>query len=122
MKNENLTRSFKVSELRCKCGCGRCEMDPKFMEVLQKLRDTVRFPLTITSGFRCDKHNRAVGGASSSMHKIGIAADIDLTSLTEKQRSVLIDAIKLMPEIRGVGVATSFVHIDTRTTKAEWKY
>jgi uncharacterized protein YcbK (DUF882 family) len=117
-----LTKNFSVAETACKCGCNKCDMKPEFMAVLQHLRDIVGFPLHITSGYRCDKHNRAIGGASSSKHKEGIAVDIDTTSLTKDQRKTLIEAIKLIPAIKGVGIATSFIHIDTREFEAEWKY
>ena len=44
--------------------------------VLQPARDIVGFPMTITSGFRCEKLNEAVGGKKSSQHMKGEAADI----------------------------------------------
>ena len=121
-KGKRLTKSFLVSELSCRCGCGKCDMKPDFLAALQHLRDIVKFPLAINSGFRCDKHNFAVGGAHSSKHKEGIAVDIDTTKLTKEQRKTLIEAIKLVHEIKGVGIAPSFIHIDTRKFEAEWVY
>lgn len=44
--------------------------------VLQPARDIVGFPMTITSGFRCEKLNEAVGGKKSSQHMKCEAADI----------------------------------------------
>lgn len=44
--------------------------------VLQPLRDMVLFPIVVTSGFRCPKLNKAVGGAKNSQHMKGEAADI----------------------------------------------
>jgi len=35
-------------------------------------------PMTVNSGFRSIAHNRAVGGASDSMHLYGLAADLDV--------------------------------------------
>ena len=50
--------------------------------VLQPLRD--RFgPITISSGFRTQALNRAVGGAADSQHLRGEAADISLPSWQE---------------------------------------
>lgn len=44
--------------------------------VLQPLRDTIRAPVTINSGYRCYALNRAVGGSTRSDHVRGMAADI----------------------------------------------
>lgn len=44
--------------------------------VLQPLRDIVRRPLRINSGYRCPELNRAVGGVPTSQHVKGEAADI----------------------------------------------
>lgn len=44
--------------------------------VLQPSRDIVGFPMTITSGFRCDELNEEVGGVDNSQHEKGEAADI----------------------------------------------
>ena len=51
---------------------------------LQELRDKVLDPLRkawgsgikVTSGYRCPKLNKAVGGVSQSVHQVGWAADI----------------------------------------------
>lgn len=44
-------------------------------ELLQPIRDAYGKPITITSGFRNEALNRAVGGSSTSMHRKGLAAD-----------------------------------------------
>ncbi len=44
-------------------------------QVLQPLRDKVG-PVQITSGYRCEALNKAVGGAENSAHLYGLAADI----------------------------------------------
>lgn len=44
--------------------------------VLQPLRDAWGQPLHINSGYRCPKLNAAVGGAATSQHTKGEAADI----------------------------------------------
>ena len=43
---------------------------------LDDLRDAWGSGIKVTSGFRCDKLNAAVGGVATSVHKIGFAADI----------------------------------------------
>lgn len=45
-------------------------------EVLQPLRDAWGNPLAINSGYRCPEVNKAVGGAPTSQHTKGEAADV----------------------------------------------
>lgn len=45
-------------------------------EMLERIRSTVNSPITVTSGYRCPPLNIAVGGATSSDHTQGHAADI----------------------------------------------
>lgn len=44
--------------------------------VLQPLRDAYGMSIVINSGYRCPKLNSAVGGAKTSQHMTGEAADI----------------------------------------------
>lgn len=46
------------------------------LEVLQPLRDAWNKPLSINSGYRCQKLNEVVGGVATSQHCKGEAADI----------------------------------------------
>jgi len=45
--------------------------------VLQPLRVALGFPIHISSGYRCPFLNAAIGGARSSQHQYGKAADVD---------------------------------------------
>ena len=63
-----LTANFTLAELRCKCGCGQATFHPGFLASLQALRDELGRPMTPTSGARCLKHNKAVGGHPKSLH------------------------------------------------------
>lgn len=71
----DLSKNFSRKEFACKC-CGEAEVSPFLVEQLQRLRDYTGEPVKITSGFRCAKHNAAVGGAINSQHLKGLAADI----------------------------------------------
>lgn len=44
--------------------------------VLDPLREAWGSALNVTSGYRCPKLNKAVGGVSNSVHQKGLAADI----------------------------------------------
>lgn len=47
-------------------------------EVLQPIRDHFRKSVHVSSGYRCDKLNKAIGGSRTSQHKKGEAADIEI--------------------------------------------
>ena len=46
--------------------------------VLEPLRVAIGKPIKISSGYRCEKLNKAVGGVYNSQHLKGQAADIDI--------------------------------------------
>lgn len=60
--------------------------------VLQPLRDKLGKPIIVTSGFRCQKLNQAVGGVPNSQHLTGQAVDIVVNGMTIDQ---LIQFIRL---------------------------
>lgn len=61
-----------------------CEM------VLQPLRDKLNVPITVTSGYRCERLNKRVKGAKNSEHLFGQAADIKIHNFSTKQITDLI--------------------------------
>lgn len=61
--------------------------------VLDPLREAWGAPIIVTSGYRCPKLNRAVGGAARSQHCKGEAADIRTVSDTRKDNKRLFDLI-----------------------------
>ncbi|MDX2189926.1 MAG: D-Ala-D-Ala carboxypeptidase family metallohydrolase [Bacteroidota bacterium] len=44
--------------------------------ILQPLREKLGYPIQISSGYRCPRLNKAIGGASKSQHTLGMAIDI----------------------------------------------
>lgn len=118
-----LSENFKASEFSCH-GSGCCNsvlIDEKLIEYVQKIRDHFKKPVTINSGYRCEKHNKNVGGASGSRHVKGQAADIVVKDVAPAEVAKYAESIG----VKGIGLyetATDgyFVHIDTRTTKSFW--
>lgn len=53
---------------------------------LDLLRESYGKPIRVNSGFRCPELNKAVGGATSSSHMKGQAADITAGSKIENQK------------------------------------
>ena len=116
--NAQLTKNFNSSEMDCKCNYDTCTetiIDIEHLGLLQRLRDKIG-RLSITSAYRCPRHNKAVGGSTKSQHKLGTATDIVSHTLTPEE--VAKEANKLF---NGMGVYKTFVHIDSRTGKrARW--
>jgi len=61
--------------------------------VLEPLRVHYGRPIIITSGYRCPKLNKAVGGSSTSQHAIGQAVDIRSVSDSREDNKELFDMI-----------------------------
>lgn len=59
--------------------------------VLDPLRKLWGNPIIVTSGFRCAKLNRAVGGVAKSQHMKGQAADIRTVENTTMENKRLFD-------------------------------
>ena len=62
-------------------------------KVLDPLREAYGKPIIVTSGYRCEKLNKAVGGAASSQHVKGEAADIRSVQDTQEENKKLFDLI-----------------------------
>lgn len=120
---EKLSENFKVYEFSCH-GSGCCKqtkVDPQLVAYLQKIRDHFGKPVHINSGYRCAKHNKAVGGVSGSYHLKGQAADITVEGIAPAEVAKYAETIG----IKGIGLYESaksgyFTHIDTRTKKSFW--
>lgn len=61
--------------------------------LLDPLREKWGSPIIVTSGYRCAKLNRAVGGASRSQHTKGQAVDIRTMSDTRAANKRLFDFV-----------------------------
>lgn len=54
--------------------------------VLDPARERIGKPITVNSGYRCPELNKAVGGATTSQHVKGEAADLTTGSREENKR------------------------------------
>ena len=65
--------------------------------VLDPLRRIIQKPIVITSGFRCEKLNKAVGGVANSWHQQGNAADIHIAD--EENAREIFEILKTLPSV-----------------------
>ena len=79
-------------------------------------------PITIVSGYRSPAHNTSVGGVARSQHLCGTAADIRVANHTPAEVHAAIERLIAAGRMRqgGLGLYGSFVHYDTRGTRARW--
>ena len=113
-----LSTNFKSTEFDCH-GSGCCSstlVDENLVKYLQKIRNHFGKSVHINSGYRCKKHNAAVGGASASNHMDGEAADIRIDGITPLEVAQYAEHIGML----GIGVYSWGVHVDTRTSKYFW--
>lgn len=114
----DLSEHFSAREFACHCGCGGTNVQVNLIQALEEVRALVDTPIYITSGFRCEAHNKAVGGARKSYHRHGVAADIRSNDL-----AALYLAVMKVPALKGVGIYLrpgGWLHVDTRRDDAQW--
>lgn len=114
---------FRKEEFACPC-CGGNEIKDEFIDVLDRVRERAGVPMTITSGWRCKKHNAdpAVGGKPSSAHLTGEAADVQCEF--DRTRYLLVKAA-LREGINRIGCGADFLHFDVSEKlirEVIWKY
>jgi uncharacterized protein YcbK (DUF882 family) len=89
---------------------------------LQVLRDEVKKPIKITSGFRDPSFNKKIGGATQSRHITGEAADLKIEGYTPKQVAAIIEKLIAAGKMKqgGLGIYSTWIHYDVRGTAARW--
>ncbi len=70
------------------------KMNALIENVLDPLRESYGKPIIVTSGYRCDALNKAVGGVPTSEHRLGMAADIVGTPNTKAENKRLFNLIQ----------------------------
>ena len=110
---------FEVSDFDCQ-ETGENEMCEGFLRKLDALRHACGFPFVVTSGYRSPRHSIEAGKSKPGMHASGCAADIRALSGSQKY-TIVQKALEM--GFTGVGVAKTFIHLDTRsTTPVVWNY
>jgi len=116
-----LSENFDSGEFKCHC-CGKLPehgMNPKLIELLQAIREKIGKSISITSGYRCESHNKDCGGAKHSQHVLGNAADIKVAGMAAHEVHDYL-ASHFNQRCKGLGKYQNFTHIDVRDDHARW--
>ena len=124
---KRLAPHFKVKEFRCRDGSDPIFIDSALVALLQQIRVHFGLPVQINSAYRTAAYNARVGGARSSQHLYGRAADICIKGVPVEKLAAY--AQSLMPDRGGIGIYPAkagvrdgaFVHVDVRAGKSRWK-
>ena len=122
----NITLNFSLNEFASKDGASfplEIIDNIKLLAAnLQVIRDEIKRPMSITSGYRSPAHNRKIGGATNSYHVRGMAADLKASGLTPKQLFDIIERLQREGKIAkgGLKAYNTFTHYDIRGTNARW--
>lgn len=112
-------QNFKLSDFTCRCGCGEVAYSPDIVKTLDKLKSQFHSDVVITSGFRCEKRNKEVGGEPNSLHLTGQAVDFVVLGVSPAK------VVQYLAEYDGgVGEYTRHIHIDSgikKRFKGEYK-
>ena len=117
--NTKLTRNFRVKEFACKDGSDPVFVDTYLAEILQQLRDHYGKAVIVVSGYRTPSYNKKCGGATYSQHLYGMAADVKISGVTPEEVAQFAETI--LKDKGGIGIYSTFTHIDTRTKKSRWR-
>ena len=116
---KKLTANFKVREFACSDGSDVIFISEGLAAVLQQIRSHFGKPVTINSGYRTVAYNSKLKNASpNSQHLYGLAADIKVKGVAPAK--VAAYAETLLPNTGGIGIYSTFTHIDVRKVKSRW--
>jgi len=117
---DQITRHFNTKEFKCrgKDCCGHsAPINPELLKRLEQVRLFFGMPLKITSGFRCQVHNKSIGSMSTSQHTKGLAADFLVPKCFTSDHM----AVYCKRYFNGIGIYNTFIHVDMRERKATWR-
>jgi uncharacterized protein YcbK (DUF882 family) len=122
-----LTPHFALAEFACRDGScvpdGLLDNVRHLAEQLEILRGRIQRPIVIVSGYRSPTHNAKVKGAKSSRHLTAEAADIRVAGMTPIAVRSAVESMIQHGDLKigGVGLYSTWLHVDTRTKTARWR-
>lgn len=135
MTTMRVTKNITAQELECRCGAPECSYrvlpDAPVIALWQAACDhfanelgVARVVLVVHSAARCTEYNRrpvTAGGPGStddSQHPRACAIDAHIEGVTPRAVYDYFD--RHYPSALGLGLYSTFVHVDTRPNPARW--
>ena len=126
-----ISTNFYSHENVCHCGCGEYSADVELVDVMEETRlHFLSNPFIVHSWFRCRPHNnrptnekneRGVSGVGSgdySHHLYGRAVDFHINNVELIEIRTYLR--RKYPDVYGIGIYNTFIHLDVRPTRADW--
>ncbi len=119
-KHKGIAVDFSVFDSPDIPGSGNC-MDRRLIVMLHNLSVKTNYPIFswINSGARSDAHNRKVGGARNSSHKMPACKAVDIRASSRTIRNNLVMAARDVG-FKRIGVGNTFVHLDIDEGKSQY--
>ncbi len=121
---DQISKHFHGDEFACPC-CNVVKVDELLLEGLESLHTLLDVSIHILSGYRCESHNRYIGGEENSQHCLGKAADIRVLSSVPLQ--FIYKTAHDLQRFGGIGIYPAgagqlrgFLHVDVRKNSARW--
>jgi uncharacterized protein YcbK (DUF882 family) len=118
---------FSSNEFMCRCNFPACQeqrISKNLVSKLDAIREEIGRPLQITSAFRCSEYQQVLRKngistvvAKKSTHEDGEAAD---ARPMDKNMAGFLEVCE--KHFESIGIASSFLHLDTRSGKRRWNY
>jgi uncharacterized protein YcbK (DUF882 family) len=113
---------FKKEDFLCRCG--KCKVPAEAEENLMALVENVLEPareklggaIIVNSGYRCERHNRDVGGVANSQHLRGEAADVRCED-NKRLAKIIVEADRFDQLI----IYPTFIHVSFKRLGANRK-
>lgn len=117
---KKLSEHFNLKEFQCKCGGNHpTKVNGELVEKLERLYTALGADKgIITSGYRCPKHDRNVGGSGNGQHTTGNAVDIIFYKKGQPISSKIVSCKAQdvgFSGIANINKSYTVTHVDVRT-------
>ena len=115
---DNISEHFKYKEFACKCFCDNYIISYDLIDAIEWVRNEIKSPIIVNSGYRCPVRNRLIMGADRSYHTMGMAVDFTTNAvrtnkdLLDKYKEIILKYNSKMNII--IYHDKGFIHFDVR--------
>lgn len=92
------------------------------IKILDELRHRIGYPIVLSSIYRSPEYNKIIGGNSNSLHIQFKAIDFSVRGPSAPSDwAAILKSMRAVGDFSGgIGVYSTFVHVDTRGTNQDW--